>query len=446
LTCNIENVFDSEEYDVIVDNSVEDLCSNPLAQTTIHVIVSAGTPPSPNSEGVVNINNDGTTTGIKTVYNDIPAVPVDDTVSDGTCSAFDDGEELVFQYTSTNGGVLYFDTIGSNFNTILEVFESDGTTLVGCHNDIEVMVNNLSRLDLGCQSTGQLYYLIVSFDSWSGDPWQPSHEVNINVYDFYPTSAPTSLSPANGASDIFTNSSLTIEFDAQLDTTTGTISLSGNQGYSASYNLSSSPSEIEFSRANSRITINPSTDFDYNEQITVTLTGLEFTCGGSVADPTWQFTTVATDPCTSPTTYNYNPASGLPLAVGTVSGDNNSATISVSDNISVCDIRVTLNANMIDPGVNAMILESPDGTQVELKEADWGYYSITDWTDITFDDGGAPIAYGTLANQTFQPFETLDTFDGINAMGDWKIILTDLLPAMEPDAEITAFTLTIDGV
>ena len=45
--------------------------------------------------------------------------------------------------------------------------------------------------------------------------------------------------------------------------------------------------------------------------------------------------------------------------------------------------------------------------------------------DITFDDNGATLACGSPTNGTFVPANPLSAFNGLEAAGDWTILLAD---------------------
>ncbi len=108
--------------------------------------------------------------------------------------------------------------------------------------------------------------------------------------------AATPVSPANGSTTTTLAPKLVVDFDAAIDTTVGTIQVTGNKGTSKSIDLSTSPSNVSFSNGNKTLTIAASA-FQSGEHVTVSFSGIvDATCKNTVAQPTWAFDVVV-PPC-----------------------------------------------------------------------------------------------------------------------------------------------------
>ena len=99
-----------------------------------------------------------------------------------------------------------------------------------------------------------------------------------------------SLSPPNDGGTPDRTPVITARIEYPVDPTTGTISVTGDQGTILTYDLSTSPVEVSFLDNSKTIMIDPGVVFAVGEQVTVTWTGLEdATCGTAIDAPTWTF-------------------------------------------------------------------------------------------------------------------------------------------------------------
>jgi PEP-CTERM motif len=95
-----------------------------------------------------------------------------------------------------------------------------------------------------------------------------------------------------------------------------------------------------------------------------------------------------------------------------------------------------------------LLLTSPLGTSVRLLASNAQYSTGaspgTGVQTLTFDDSAAALAGGgVLLSGEFKPFELLSLFNGINALGDWKLTIADVTggdPLMYFSASLTLTT------
>lgn len=125
-------------------------------------------------------------------------------------------------------------------------------------------------------------------------------EVMVAATDCSSDPAPSAvdLTPRHGGV-VSVDGTFRARFDGPVDTTTGTITITGNMGTNLSYDLSTSPAQISFSGGNTILEIDPSGDFQPGESLTIALSGLQgsvCTPGGAISTPTWAVT-VGTPSC-----------------------------------------------------------------------------------------------------------------------------------------------------
>lgn len=78
-----------------------------------------------------------------------------------------------------------------------------------------------------------------------------------------------------------------------------------------------------------------------------------------------------------------------------------------------------------------LLLTSPLGTSVRLLANNLQYSTGASpgsgVQTLTFDDSAAALPGGTVLNSgSFKPFELLSLFNGIDALGDWKLTVADV--------------------
>jgi subtilisin-like proprotein convertase family protein len=114
-------------------------------------------------------------------------------------------------------------------------------------------------------------------------------------------------------------------------------------------------------------------------------------------------------------------------AVGPANGTVTESVITVTDDIIISDINVTVNMFHTFVGDLEIKLVAPDGTtEVMLSNRNGG--SGDNYLTTTFDDdAGSSIASGSAPfNGSFTPDGDLNDFSGLSSVGDWKLVITDL--------------------
>ncbi|RKE98612.1 zinc-dependent metalloprotease [Ichthyenterobacterium magnum] len=137
--------------------------------------------------------------------------------------------------------------------------------------------------------------------------------------------------------------------------------------------------------------------------------------------------------CTSIQCIDYASAQNLGLAIpdgtGTttpVNGPPVTHTINVPDNGAIESLTVNIDVSHTYVGDLLVRITHPDGTTFANVWA--GNCGSTDDFDITFDDNGSAIVCTTDTNPTtgtFIPEEALSIFNGLDAAGDWEILIAD---------------------
>ncbi|MBK9734504.1 MAG: proprotein convertase P-domain-containing protein [Saprospiraceae bacterium] len=148
----------------------------------------------------------------------------------------------------------------------------------------------------------------------------------------------------------------------------------------------------------------------------------------------------------------FNGVGGLPFpSTGTIGITESTCAVTGVGILGGCNIidNVTVNLNHTFDGDIALMLIAPDGTFIELSSSNGGAgdnYSITVFKDIAAINvvSGAPPFNGDFKPEGRQntnlsnpypnagtpgTFTFANTFNGINADGDWKLYLNDFVPA-----------------
>ncbi len=130
--------------------------------------------------------------------------------------------------------------------------------------------------------------------------------------------------------------------------------------------------------------------------------------------------------------------------VGPNAGTVTTSTISISEDVTVSDVNVTVNIDHTWVSDLEIKLVSPDNTEVILVSGEGG--NGDDFINTTFDDEATTPIAGQSAPFTgvFQPQESLSTFDGMLAAGDWDLVITD--NANQDGGQLNDWTLEICGV
>lgn len=113
------------------------------------------------------------------------------------------------------------------------------------------------------------------------------------------------------------------------------------------------------------------------------------------------------------------------LPVGPSDGDVTESIITVTEDIIISDIKVTVNMWHTFTGDVEIKLVGPDNTEVMLSNRNGG--GGDNYLNTTFDDDAASsIASGSAPfDGSFTPDGDLNDFDGLSSVGDWKLVITD---------------------
>jgi len=116
---------------------------------------------------------------------------------------------------------------------------------------------------------------------------------------------------------------------------------------------------------------------------------------------------------------------GAIFLIGPDDGDITESIITVTNDVIISDINVTVNMNHSFAGDLEIKLVGPDNTEVILSNRNGG--GGTNYTNTTFDDeAGSSIASGSAPfNGSFTPDGDLNDFNGLTSVGDWKLVITD---------------------
>lgn len=147
-------------------------------------------------------------------------------------------------------------------------------------------------------------------------------------------------------------------------------------------------------------------------------------------------TTIVCDPYDSPQNLN------LAIVDGNAGNPGMPFTTHVINIPDLATIEsLTVNVDVTHTYVSDLIVRiiHPDGTTfVDVWNGDCG---SNDNFDITFDDNGATLACGSPTVGTFVPGEALSLFNGMEAQGDWTILLADFFA--QDTGNLNDWSLTI---
>ena len=143
-------------------------------------------------------------------------------------------------------------------------------------------------------------------------------------------------------------------------------------------------------------------------------------CGNGPFGAAWSFTTADI------TCVGIN-ASNLDLAIGPNNGNSTTSVLNVPNDAIVSDVNV-IGIDLAHSWINdlTIYLTSPSGQQIQLMDR------ICDDEDnlmMSFDDQSTNqftnIPCPPTDGQSYQPFNNLSVFNGLNAQGNWTLTITD---------------------
>lgn len=99
------------------------------------------------------------------------------------------------------------------------------------------------------------------------------------------------------------------------------------------------------------------------------------------------------------------------------------STIFVEDDITIQDLKVSLNINHSWNGDLNIRLEHPNGSQIVLwnRTCNNGASGI----NVLFDQTASSIVCSSPTSGAFKPIGNLNNLNGLSAQGEWKLIITD---------------------
>ncbi len=112
--------------------------------------------------------------------------------------------------------------------------------------------------------------------------------------------------------------------------------------------------------------------------------------------------------------------------VGPDAGTVTTSVVTFTDDFTINDVNVTLNIDHTWVGDLDIQLIAPDNTTaITLIDRVCG--NCQNFTNTVLDDeADTPIGSGTAPfTGSFQPSEALSTFDGLQSIGDWTLVITD---------------------
>jgi subtilisin-like proprotein convertase family protein len=121
----------------------------------------------------------------------------------------------------------------------------------------------------------------------------------------------------------------------------------------------------------------------------------------------------------------FTETNAVDFPIGPNNGTVTESVISVTNDIIISDVNVTINLNHTWDGDIEIKLVGPDNTEVMLSNLNGG--SGDNYTNTIFDSSASTsIASGTPPfTGTFSPDGNLDDYNGLSSVGDWKLVVTD---------------------
>jgi subtilisin-like proprotein convertase family protein len=104
------------------------------------------------------------------------------------------------------------------------------------------------------------------------------------------------------------------------------------------------------------------------------------------------------------------------------------STIHVDTNMTIADLDVLVNLTHTYVSDVRLVLSSPDGQEIMLRDSDRIYIGGADMTNTLFDDEAIPsIDSGTAPfTGSYRPHQPLSVENGQNVHGDWTLTISDL--------------------
>ena len=202
------------------------------------------------------------------------------------------GPDIVLAYTASVDGIVTYsmDKVAGSRHVVVVSNAACGTLAAANQQSCISDSTNSVISDTFAVTTGATYYFYVR-DTTGGQALPDPIAMHLDETSCSSFTNPTSnLSPANGSTIATVRPTLSFDLAHPVNTTTGVITITGDQGTSLSFDLSTSPSAVSFTNGDRTVTIEPGTALHTGETITVSWSGLvDKFCGAAIAPPTWTF-------------------------------------------------------------------------------------------------------------------------------------------------------------
>ena len=282
----------------------------------------------------------------------------------------------------------------------------------------------------------------------------PALHLNAKTFSFttaLDTSPPsvTTVSPADGATDVALNGTVSATFDQPMDPATintGTFTLSGTGGAVAGM--------VTYDAVNKTASFSPSSSLSYSTLYTASITTGATSLGGTAvtSQKTWTFTTTSAPDTTAPVISFTNPTSS---ATGVSINGSVSATFSEAMNGATFDVSsftLSNGSDVVPGGVNY-----DNATHVATFTPSSALSYLTSYT-ATIGTGVTDLVGNNLASQyswsfvTEPPPDTTpptvnSTFpaNGATGVSVSPSLIVTFSEAMSPDT-INSSSITVNGV
>lgn len=207
-----------------------------------------------------------------------------------SCSATSpNGADVVMKYTASSDGFIdvVMDKPTNNRFHLVASSSACGTTTPEL-----LCVSEYSGTSQGGSfsvSSGTDYFL-YAVDSTSGSYPLPNPliitvtENDCATFD----ASPVSLTPAHQATPNTLSPTFSVEFNTFMNTTVGTVSITGDMGTNLSYDLSTAPTQITWSNDDKTMTIDTGSAFPAGETLTISWSGMrDVLCDNVATPPAW---------------------------------------------------------------------------------------------------------------------------------------------------------------
>ena len=210
------------------------------------------------------------------------------------------GPDVVFTYTSTINGFVIVELAKPADNRFIFVASGEACGTIAPADEL-ACASNFGATSMTTQfpvSASQDYTLYFNDTASGGEPLPNPLQLTVSTIDCSMRSASVvALSPTSNSTTTSLEPTFQVTFDFAVSTSTGTVRITGDQGTSLSYDLSTSPGEVSFGAGGTVMVIDPGLSFPPGEVLQISWTGVrDALCGNPIASPSWRIN-VVTPPC-----------------------------------------------------------------------------------------------------------------------------------------------------